>query len=91
MNTSKPTLLEMGLTHADRFVQQKLGIVEQELANKMYENKKAFDKIFNEIVEVSNKLRFAKDEFEKKKLNARLRCLSNKYAFSNGIDDNIIH
>lgn len=85
------TLKQMGMNYADRNPTPKLTLQEQELENKMYSNKKAYDKIWEDIISVTNKLRFCKDTEEKKILNEQFRVLSNKYSFSNGLDSVISH
>lgn len=97
MQKQRLTLKEMGLHHA-KHNDAKLNFVEKfkfesntDINIRLHGNKKALDRIFNDIVSVANQIRFSKDKEEKRKLEVEFRRLSNKYCYSNGIDETISH
>lgn len=62
-----------------------------EKLKKLENNKEALRRIWADLMTVIQDLRVNKCQHEKKRLLNQYRILSNKYAFSNGIDETINH
>jgi hypothetical protein len=84
---SSPALGQQNLAYRNMIERE----TNKEKLMRLEKNKEALDKVWDEIIVVTNQMRFCKDEGVKKKLEERFRVLKNKYASSHGIDEIIEH